>query len=174
VGEIRDLETGNIAIKAAQTGHMVMSTLHTNDAPQTLTRMVDMGLMPFAIATSINIVTAQRLGRRLHSCKEAADIPKEALLKEGFPQKELAKDNFTVYGPVGCDACNSGFKGRVGVYQVMSISEEMKRLIMEGRNSIDLADQAQRERVPDLRQSALRKVRDGVLSLDEMNRITQE
>jgi len=174
VGEIRDLETGNIAIKAAQTGHMVMSTLHTNDAPQTLTRMVDMGIQPFAIATTINIVSAQRLGRRLHSCKEALEIPKEALLKEGFPQKEIAKDDFAVYGPTGCDACNSGFKGRVGVYQVMPISEEMKRLIMEGRNAIDLADQAQRERVPDLRQSALKKVRDGVLSLDELNRITQE
>ena len=174
VGEIRDLETGNIAIKAAQTGHMVMSTLHTNDCPQTLTRMVDMGVKPFAIATSINIVTAQRLGRRLHSCKEALEIPKEALIKEGFPQKEVAKDDFQVYGPVGCDACNSGFKGRVGVYQVMQVSEEMKRLIMEGRNAIDLADQAQRERIPDLRQSALKKVRDGVLSLDELNRITQE
>jgi len=174
VGEIRDLETGNIAIKAAQTGHMVMSTLHTNDAPQTLTRMVDMGVKPFAIATSINIVTAQRLGRRLHSCKEAVDVPKEALLKEGFSQKELAKDDFSVYGPVGCDGCNSGFKGRMGIYQVVQISEEMKRLIMEGRNAIDLADQAQRERIPDLRQSALKKVRDGFLSLDELNRITQE
>ena len=174
VGEIRDLETGNIAIKAAQTGHMVMSTLHTNDAPQTLTRMVDMGLMPFAIATSINVVTAQRLGRRLHSCKEVADIPKEALLKEGFSQKLLAKDDFSVYRPVGCDGCNAGFKGRVGVYQVMQISDEMKRLIMEGRNSIDLADQAMRERIPDLRMSALKKVRDGLLSLDELNRITQE
>jgi len=174
VGEIRDLETGNIAITAAQTGHMVMSTLHTNDAPQTLTRMVDMGIMPFAIATTINIVTAQRLGRRLHSCKEALDVPKEALLKEGFSQKELAKDNFSIYGAVGCDGCNSGFKGRVGVYQVMPISEEMKRLIMGGKNAIDLADQAQRERIPDLRQSALKKVKDGVLSLDEMNRITQE
>ncbi len=174
VGEIRDLETGNIAITAAQTGHMVMSTLHTNDAPQTLTRMVDMGIMPFAIATSINIVTAQRLGRRLHSCKEPLDIPKEALLKEGFSQKELAKDNFSIYGPVGCDGCNSGFKGRVGVYQVMPMSEEIKRLIMGGKNAIDLADQAQRERIPDLRQSALKKVKDGVLSLDEMNRITQE
>ena len=174
VGEIRDLETGNIAIKAAQTGHMVMSTLHTNDAPQTLTRMVDMGLMPFAIATSINVVTAQRLGRRLHTCKEVADIPKEALLKEGFSQKALARDDFSVYCPVGCDGCNAGFKGRVGVYQVMQISDEMKRLIMEGRNAIDLADQALRERVPDLRMSALKKVRDGLLSLDELNRITQE
>jgi len=174
VGEIRDLETGNIAIKAAQTGHMVMSTLHTNDAPQTLTRMVDMGLMPFAIATSINIVTAQRLGRRLHTCKEIADIPKEALLKEGFSQKALARDDFSVYRPVGCDGCNAGFKGRVGVYQVMQMSDEMKRLIMEGRNSIDLADQALRERIPDLRMSALKKVRDGLLSLDELNRITQE
>jgi len=174
VGEIRDLETGNIAIKAAQTGHMVMSTLHTNDAPQTLTRMVDMGIMPFAIATSINVVTAQRLGRRLHSCKQVADIPKEALLKEGFSQKSLARGDFSVYKPVGCDGCNAGFKGRVGVYQVMQISDEMKRLIMEGRNSIDLADQALRERIADLRMSALKKVRDGVLSLDELNRITQE
>jgi type IV pilus assembly protein PilB len=174
VGEIRDLETGNIAIKAAQTGHMVMSTLHTNDAPQTLTRLVDMGIMPFAIATSINVVTAQRLGRRLHSCKEIVDVPKEALLKEGFSQKLLAKDDFSVYRPVGCDGCNAGFKGRVGVYQVMQISDEMKRLIMEGRNSIDLADQAMRERIPDLRMSALKKVRDGMLSLDELNRITQE
>jgi type IV pilus assembly protein PilB len=174
VGEIRDLETGNIAIKAAQTGHMVMSTLHTNDAPQTLTRMVDMGVKPFAIATSINIVTAQRLGRRLHTCKEAVDVPKEALLKEGFTQKELAKDDFSVFGPVGCDGCNSGFKGRMGVYQVAQISEEMKRLIMEGRNAIDLADQMAREGIPDLRQSALKKVRDGYLSLDELNRITQE
>lgn len=174
VGEIRDLETGNIAIKAAQTGHMVMSTLHTNDAPQTLTRMVDMGIMPFAIATSINVVTAQRLGRRLHTCKEVLDIPKEALLKEGFSQKALAKDDFSVYRPVGCDGCNAGFKGRVGIYQVMQISDEMKRLIMEGRNAIDLADQAMRERIPDLRMSALKKVRDGLLSLDELNRITQE
>ena len=174
VGEIRDLETGNIAIKAAQTGHMVMSTLHTNDAPQTLTRMVDMGIMPFAIATSINVVTAQRLGRRLHSCKEVVDVPKEALLKEGFSQKALARGDFSVYRPVGCDGCNAGFKGRVGIYQVMQISEEMKRLIMEGRNSIDLADQALRERIPDLRMSALKKVRDGLLSLDELNRITQE
>jgi type IV pilus assembly protein PilB len=174
VGEIRDLETGNIAIKAAQTGHMVMSTLHTNDAPQTLTRMVDMGVKPFAIATSINIVTAQRLGRRLHTCKEAVKVPKAALLKEGFTQKELAKGDFTVFGPVGCDACNAGFKGRMGVYQVMEISEEMKRLIMEGKNAMDLADQGQREGIADLRQSALKKVKDGLLSLDELNRITQE
>ena len=173
VGEIRDLETGNIAIKAAQTGHMVMSTLHTNDAPQTLTRMVDMGIKPFAIATAINIVSAQRLGRRLHSCKEHVEVPKEALLKEGFGQKEIAQ-GITIYGPTGCDQCNSGFKGRVGVYQVMPISEEMKRLIMEGKNAIDLADQAQRERIPDLRQSALKKVKDGILSLDELNRVTQE
>ena len=173
VGEIRDLETGNIAIKAAQTGHMVMSTLHTNDAPQTLTRMVDMGIKPFAIATAVNIVSAQRLGRRLHSCKETVEIPKEALLKEGFGQKEVAQ-GITIYGPTGCDQCNAGYKGRVGVYQVMPISEEMKRLIMEGRNAIDLADQAQRERIPDLRQSALKKVKDGILSLEELNRVTQE
>jgi len=173
VGEIRDLETGNIAIKAAQTGHMVMSTLHTNDAPQTLTRMVDMGIKPFAIATAINIITAQRLGRRLHSCKTQVDIPREALVKEGFTETDL-EANSAIYGPVGCDGCNGGFKGRVGIYQVMPISEEMKRLVMEGRNAIDLADQGEKEGIPDIRQSAIRKVKDGVLSIDEMNRVTQE
>jgi len=174
VGEIRDLETGNIAIKAAQTGHMVMSTLHTNDAPQTLTRMVDMGIKPFAIANTVNVVSAQRLGRRLHSCKEQVDVPKEALIKEGFTKQDLTKGDLTIYGPVGCDQCNSGFKGRVGIYQVMPMTEAMKRMIMEGRTSIDLGDQAQRDGIPDLRQSALRKVKDGILSIDEMNRVTQE
>jgi type IV pilus assembly protein PilB len=173
VGEIRDLVTGNIAIKAAQTGHMVMSTLHTNDAPQTLTRMVDMGIKPFAIATAINIITAQRLGRRLHSCKTQADVPTEALLKEGFTQADI-DEGMQIYDPVGCDICNEGYKGRVGIYQVMEISEEMKRLVMEGRNSIDIADQAAQESIPDIRQSALKKCRDGMLSLAEMNRVTQE
>ncbi len=173
VGEIRDLTTGNIAIKAAQTGHMVMSTLHTNDAPQTLTRMVDMGIKPFAIATAINIITAQRLGRRLHSCKQQTEIPAEALLKEGFTQEQI-DGGLTIYEPVGCDACNGGHKGRVGIYQVMEISEPMKRLVMEGRNSIDIADQALSEGIPDIRQSALKKVADGMLDIAEMNRVTQE
>ncbi|MGI9334206.1 MAG: type IV-A pilus assembly ATPase PilB, partial [Gammaproteobacteria bacterium] len=174
VGEIRDLETGNIAIKAAQTGHMVMSTLHTNDAPQTLTRMVDMGIKPFAIATAVNIITAQRLGRRLHSCKTKADVPAEALLKEGFGQEAIDNEGFAIYEAVGCDDCTGGFKGRVGVYQVMPISEPMRRLVMEGRNAIDIADQSRSEGIPDIRTSALKKVTDGVMSIDEMNRVTQE
>ena len=175
VGEIRDLTTGNIAIKAAQTGHMVMSTLHTNDAPQTLTRMVDMGVKPFAIATAVNVITAQRLARRLCShCKEPIDVPKEALLKEGFKEEDIENPDFQIFGPKGCDSCVSGYKGRVGIYQVMEISEEMKRLVMEGRNSIDIADQAEREGIPDIRQSALKKVRDGMTSIVEMNRVTQE
>ncbi len=173
VGEIRDLITGNIAIKAAQTGHMVMSTLHTNDAPQTLTRMVDMGIKPFAIATAVNVITAQRLGRRLHSCKEPVDIPQEALLKEGFT-KEHIEQALTLYQATGCDGCNGGYKGRVGIYQVMEISEPMKRLVMEGRNSIDIADQAETEGIPDIRMSALKKVADGMTDITEMNRVTQE
>ena len=150
VGEIRDLETGNIAIKAAQTGHMVMSTLHTNDAPQTLTRMVDMGIKPFAIASAVNVITAQRLGRRLcNSCKRPIDVPKEALIKEGFSEADVESD-LTLFesNPEGCDKCNSGYKGRVGIYQVLPMSEEIKRLVMEGRNAIDIADQAKAEGVP--------------------------
>jgi type IV pilus assembly protein PilB len=173
VGEIRDLVTGNIAIKAAQTGHMVMSTLHTNDGPQTLTRMVDMGIKPFAIATSVNIITAQRLGRRLHSCKQPIDVPTEALLKEGFT-KERIQQGLTLYAAQGCDTCNVGYKGRVGIYQVMEVSEAMKRLVMEGRNAIDIADQSRREGIPDIRSSALKKVADGLLDIVEMNRVTQE
>jgi type IV pilus assembly protein PilB len=173
VGEIRDLNTGNIAIKAAQTGHMVMSTLHTNDAPQTLTRMVDMGIKPFAIATAVNIITAQRLGRRLHSCKQAADVPREALLKEGFTEERLDA-GLNIYDPTGCDGCTNGYKGRVGIYQVVEVSEPMKRLVMEGRNAIDIADQARKEGIPDIRQSALKKVADGMTSIAEMNRVTQE
>jgi type IV pilus assembly protein PilB len=173
VGEIRDLNTGNIAIKAAQTGHMVMSTLHTNDAPQTLTRMVDMGIKPFAIATAVNIITAQRLARRLHSCKQAADVPREALLKEGFTAERLDA-GLDIYDPTGCDGCTNGYKGRVGIYQVVEVSEPMKRLVMEGRNAIDIADQARKEGIPDIRQSALKKVADGMTSIAEMNRVTQE
>ncbi len=175
VGEIRDLETGGIAVKAAQTGHMVMSTLHTNDAPQTLTRMVDMGIEPFAIATSVNLIIAQRLARRLCShCKTVDEqIPKEGLLAEGFSEEDV-ESGMAVYKAVGCDQCNDGYKGRVGLYQVMPISDEMKRLIMEGRNAIDLADQAKRDGVKDIRDSALVKVKKGVTSIEEINRVTLE
>ena len=174
VGEIRDLGTGGIAIKAAQTGHMVMATLHTNDAPQTLTRMVDMGIPPFAIATAVNVISAQRLARRLcEHCKQETEIPREALLAEGFTEEET-EDGFSIFEPVGCDRCHDGYKGRVGIYQVMPVSETMKRMIMEGRNAIELADQAAKEGIPDLRRSGLKKVRDGVTSLKEVNRVTLE
>ncbi len=174
VGEIRDLETGSIAVKAAQTGHMVLSTLHTNDAPQTLTRLIDMGIAPFAIATAVNLIIAQRLARRLCSkCKAPADIPPDGLMAEGFTEDDIA-EGVTVFKPVGCDQCNDGYKGRVGIYQVMPISDEMKRLIMEGRNAIDIADQARREGVSDIRRSALIKVKHGITSLEEINRVTLE
>lgn len=173
VGEIRDLETGEIAIKAAQTGHMVLSTLHTNDAPQTLTRLMNMGIAPFNIASAVTLIIAQRLGRRLCShCKEPADIPKEALVEEGFREDEA--DSLNLYKAVGCDQCTEGYKGRVGIYQVMPISEEMGRIIMSGGNAIDIADQAKKEGIPDLHDSALEKVRQGVTSLEEINRVITE
>jgi len=173
VGEIRDLVTGNIAIKAAQTGHMVMATLHTNDAPQTLTRMIDMGVKPFAIATAVNLITAQRLGRKLcGKCKKPMDVPKEALLKEGFSEQEIEDPNFTLFEAVGCDQCTGGYKGRVGIYQVMPLSEEMRRMVMEGRTAIDIADQAQKDKIPDIRQSARKKVKDGLMDIAELNRVT--
>lgn len=150
VGEIRDLETAEIAIKAAQTGHMVLSTLHTNDAPQTLTRMVNMGIPPFNIASAVNLIIAQRLARRLCShCKKLLDIPKEAMLEEGFTEAQVQK-GIKIYGPVGCDQCSNGYKGRVGIYQVMPISAEIGKLIMEGCTSLDLAEQAQKEGINDL------------------------
>ena len=174
VGEIRDLETAEIAIKAAQTGHLVLSTLHTNDAPQTLTRLANMGVPPYNIASSVHLIIAQRLARRLcKHCKKPLDIPREALLKEGFTEAEV-KAGVRVYGPVGCDQCSGGYKGRVGIYQVMPVSEEMGRIIMEGGNAIQLADQAAREGIPDLRRSGLKKVKDGITSLDEINRVTKE
>ncbi|MBI1422775.1 MAG: type IV-A pilus assembly ATPase PilB [Gammaproteobacteria bacterium] len=174
VGEIRDLETAEIAIKAAQTGHLVLSTLHTNDAPQTLTRLANMGVPPYNIASSVNLIIAQRLARRLcPHCKEAIEVPKEALLKEGFKQEEVAK-GITIYHPKGCDQCNEGYKGRVGIYQVMPVSEAMGRIIMEGGNAMQLADQARKEGIPDLRESGLKKVKDGVTSLDEVNRVTKD
>jgi len=174
VGEIRDLETASIAIKAAQTGHLVMSTLHTNDAPQTLTRLLNMGVPAFNIATSVNLIIAQRLGRRLcGECKTLDDLPNEILLKEGFTQEDV-KEGMKIYKAVGCEKCTNGYKGRVGIYQVMGISEEMGRLIMGGANSLDLADQAEKEGIPDLRKSALKKVKAGLLSLEEANRVTKD
>ncbi len=172
VGEIRDLETAGIAVKAAQTGHMVMSTLHTNDAPQTLTRMADMGIPSFAIATTVNIIIAQRLARRLCShCKRPLELPKDALIQQGFSERDV-EQGFTVYEASGCDQCNNGYKGRVGIYQVMPISDSMRRLIMEGVNAVALADQAEKEGIPDIRQSALKKVKDGITSMEEINRVT--
>jgi type IV pilus assembly protein PilB len=175
VGEIRDLETADFAIKAAQTGHLVLSTLHTNDAPTTLTRMLNMGVAPFNIASSVILITAQRLGRRLCSqCKKPEDIPPEALLQAGFKEEDL-DGSWTPYGPVGCDHCKgSGYKGRVGVYQVMPITDEMRQLIMRNGNALDIAAQAQREGVRDLRQSGLLKVKAGVTSLEEIEAITNE
>lgn len=174
VGEIRDLETAEIAIKAAQTGHLVLSTLHTNDAPQTLTRLINMGVPGYNIASSVHLIVAQRLCRRLcPHCKKTLDIPKEALLEEGFTEEEI-KQGLTIYGPKGCDQCSEGYKGRVGIYQVMPVSEEMGRIIMEGGNAMELGDQAKKEGIPDLRQSGLKKVKDGMTSLDEVNRVTKE
>jgi type IV pilus assembly protein PilB len=172
VGEIRDLETAEIAIKASQTGHLVLSTLHTNDAPATLSRLVNMGVAPFNIASSVHLIIAQRLGRRLcSSCKRPVELPREALLKAGFEEKDIG--TFKLYEPVGCDICNSkGYKGRVGIYQVMPISEAMGEIIMRGGNQLDLEKQAQKEGIPDLRQSALKKVRDGLTSLAEATSIT--
>ena len=176
VGEIRDLETAEIAIKAAQTGHLVLSTLHTNDAPKTLTRMVDMGVKPYAIATSVSLIIAQRLARRLcNGCKEVKDIPREALEKEGFTAEEL-DEGLTIFGPKdkGCKLCNNGYKGRLGIFQVMEVSETMGRIIMEGGNAMQIADQAAQEGVIDLRRAGLNKVKDGVTSLEEVNRVTIE
>lgn len=168
VGEIRDLETAEIAIKAAQTGHMVLSTLHTNDAPTTLERLKNMGMAPFNIASSVILITAQRLARRLCTCKKPMEIPMEALLEAGYTDADL-DGSWEPYGPVGCDRCKgSGFKGRVGIYQVMPISEEIQRIIMTGGNSMDIAAQAQIEGIRDLRQSGLIKVKLGVTSLAEV------
>ena len=174
VGEIRDLETAEIAIKAAQTGHLVLSTLHTNDAPQTLTRLVDMGVKPYAIATSVSLIIAQRLARRLcPQCKALVDIPSEALLKEGFLEADV-RAGLKIYGPKGCSACTDGYKGRCGIYQVMPVTEAMGRIIMEGGNAIDIGDQAAKEGVWDLRRSGLEKVKQGLTSIEEVNSVTIE
>ncbi|MEW6703810.1 MAG: type IV-A pilus assembly ATPase PilB [Pseudomonadota bacterium] len=174
VGEIRDLETADIAIKAAQTGHMVMSTLHTNDAPSTLTRLLNMGVAPFNIASSVLLITAQRLARRLcENCKAPADFPREALKKAGFKDEEL-DGSWKPYRPVGCSACNNGYKGRVGLYQVMPVTEAIQRIILAEGSAMDIAEQAQKEGVRDLRQSGLVKVRAGVTSLEEVITCTNE
>jgi type IV pilus assembly protein PilB len=172
VGEIRDLETAEIAIKAAQTGHLVLSTLHTNDAPRTLTRLVDMGVKPYAIASSVSLIIAQRLARKLCSnCKEPVDIPPEALRKEGFTQADI-EGSVTIFSAKGCGQCTSGYKGRVGIYQVMPCTDQIGRIIMEGGNAIQVALEAKKEGVADLRMSGLKKVKDGVTSLEEINRVT--
>ena len=174
VGEIRDLETAEIAIKAAQTGHLVLSTLHTNDAPKTLTRLVDMGVKPYAIASTVQLIIAQRLARKLcDGCKELRDIPTEALLQEGFT-KEEAHGGLKIYGPVGCKLCNDGYKGRLGIFQVLPISDAIERIIMEGGSSIQIAEQAAKDGVVDLRRSGLQKVKDGITGLEEINRVTIE
>jgi type IV pilus assembly protein PilB len=172
VGEIRDLETAEIAIKAAQTGHLVLSTLHTNDAPKTLTRMVDMGVPPYAIASSVSLIIAQRLARRLcDNCKEPKEVPKEALLREGFTEAEI-EEGLTIYAPVGCSKCNDGYKGRAGIFQVMPVSETIGRIIMEGGNAMQIAAEAEKEGIWDLRRAGLMKVKNGITSLEEVNRVT--
>ncbi len=171
VGEIRDLETAEIAVKAAQTGHLVLSTLHTNSAPETLTRLRNMGVPSFNIATSVSLIIAQRLARRLcNTCKKQLDIPKEALLEEGFKEAEIPE--LKIFGPRGCDKCNGGYKGRVGIYEVVKITDAIGRIIMEDGNSIQIADQCRKEGFNDLRASGLEKVKQGVTSLAEIDRVT--
>jgi type IV pilus assembly protein PilB len=173
VGEIRDLETAEIAIKAAQTGHLVLSTLHTNDAPQTLSRLMNMGVAPYNIASTVSLIIAQRLARRLCSnCKKPVNIPREALIDEGFKADEIS--TLKIYGPVGCDQCHEGYKGRVGIYQVMPLTDAMQRIILESGNVMQLADQAEKEGINDLRKSGLLKVKQGVTSLEEVNRVTKD
>jgi type IV pilus assembly protein PilB len=174
VGEIRDLETAEIAIKAAQTGHLVLSTLHTNDAPQTLTRLVDMGVKPYAIATSVSLIIAQRLARKLcANCKQIIDIPAEALRKEGFEEADI-QAGFKVYRAVGCSLCTDGYKGRMGIYQVMPVTDTIGRIIMRGGSSTDIGDQATKDGIWNLRRSGLQKVKDGITSLEEVNGVTIE
>ncbi len=173
VGEIRDLETAEIAIKAAQTGHLVLSTLHTNDAPQTISRLMNMGIAPYNITSSVTLIIAQRLGRRLHDCKKPLVLPKTALLAEGFSEADVDA-GFTLYDAIGCDECNEGYKGRSGVYQVMPMSEDIQKIVLQGGNALQIAAEAARVGVNDLRRSALLKARNGVTSLAEINRITKD
>lgn len=173
VGEIRDLETADIAVKAAQTGHLVLSTLHTNDAPQTLNRLMQMGVAPFNIVSAVNLIMAQRLARRLCAhCKTPAKLPGQVLISAGFTEEELPAVN--IYRAVGCDQCTNGYKGRVGIYQVMTLSEKMCELILAGGNALQLTHLAKSEGINDLRRSGLNKVRDGITSLEEIDRVTKE
>lgn len=173
VGEIRDLDTASIAIKAAQTGHMVMSTLHTNSAPETVTRLLNMGVPAFNLATSLNLIIAQRLARRLcSSCSVPHDIPKEALLKEGYKEEDFA--DMKIMKPVGCPKCKGGYKGRVGVYEVVKITPKVARTIMEGGNAITIGEACRAEGFNDLRRSGLIKAKAGLTSLEEVNRITKD
>jgi type IV pilus assembly protein PilB len=174
VGEIRDLETADISIKAAQTGHMVLSTLHTNDAPTTLTRMMNMGVAAFNIASSVILITAQRLGRRLCTCKAPLDINEDALLAVGYREEDL-DGTWQAFRPVGCERCTgSGYKGRVGIYQVMPITEDTQKIILDGGNALQIAQQAKREGVQDLRRSGLKKVMQGMTSIEEILACTNE
>ena len=173
VGEIRDLETAEIAIKAAQTGHMVLSTLHTNDAAQTISRLMNMGIAPYNITSSVTLVIAQRLARRLHDCKKPLDLPPAALLAEGFSQADIDA-GMQIFDAVGCSGCNEGYKGRTGIYQVMPMTEAIQKIILEGGSAIAIAEQARKEGIRDLRASALMKVKQGVLSLAEINRVTKD
>ena len=171
VGEIRDLETAEIAIKAAQTGHMVLSTLHTNNAPETVSRLMNMGVAPFNIVSAVSLIIAQRLARRLcTSCKKPTELPRETLFEAGFTEEEIAEG--TICDPVGCGKCNEGYKGRVGIYEVMPITENIKKIILGGGNSIEIAEQAEKDGISDLRKSALLKVKDGITGLVEANRVT--
>ena len=174
VGEVRDLETAEIAVKAAQTGHLVLSTLHTNDAPQSLTRLANMGVPPFNIASSVLLIMAQRLVRKLcDHCKDEEPLPKQVLLTEGFSQRDI-DEGVTVFRAVGCDRCTDGYRGRSGIFQVMPVTEPITKLILEGGNALQLAQQARLDGVADLRQSGLRKVKAGVTSLEELNRVTKD
>ncbi|MFO1494650.1 MAG: type IV-A pilus assembly ATPase PilB [Lysobacterales bacterium] len=172
VGEIRDLETAEIAIKAAQTGHMVLSTLHTNDAPQTISRLMNMGIAPYNITSSVTLVIAQRLARRLHDCKRPLALPKHALIAEGFTEEDLG--SMQLFEPAGCSGCNEGYKGRTGIYQVMPLSEEIAKIILGGGNALQIGEAALRSGIPDLRRSALMKAKAGMISLAEMNRVTKD
>lgn len=173
VGEIRDLETAEIAVKAAQTGHMVLSTLHTNDAPQTIARMMNMGIAPYNIISSVTLVIAQRLARRLHDCKRPISIPATALLAEGFTEEDL-KSGVQLYEAVGCSGCNEGYKGRVGLYQVMPMTERIAKIVLSGGNSMQIAEESARSGFNDLRRSALLKAKAGMTSLAEINRVTKD
>jgi type IV pilus assembly protein PilB len=172
VGEIRDLEAAEIAIKAAQTGHLVFSTLHTNDTPQSITRLMNMGVPTYNITSAVNLVIAQRLIRRLHACKQLDDMPKEALLQAGFQEDEI--DELKIFKPVGCNDCHEGYRGRSGVFEVMPITDSIARIILEEGNALRIAQQAREEGINDLRRSALNKVADGATDLIEINRVTKD